>query len=254
MTIYSKHTIRDGDKEKGGIRNGYLLLDKTFCSTCPSRDYGVFHCAGLDSLSEVSEEKVRLNFKKKEMVFHAQEIVTGFYCIEKGLVRTYKANIGARAQTFQLASRGKWIGFRDAIAGADYNHSAMCMEDTVLCYIPKETILRLIKVDPSFQLEVMKYLAEEWKVVENNVHSLGTKQIHSRLADLLITFSDAANKDSELTIDVTREVMATCIGTTKETLIRSLSDFKDRKWIGIDKNKIELLNRKVLSELAEVAS
>jgi CRP/FNR family transcriptional regulator len=62
------------------------------------------------------------------------------------------------------------------------------------------------------------------------------------------------NKDSELTIDVTRDVMATCIGTTKETLIRSLSDFKDRKWIGINKNKIELLNRKVLSDLAEIVS
>nr|MBP6740734.1 winged helix-turn-helix domain-containing protein [Leptospiraceae bacterium] len=55
-------------------------------------------------------------------------------------------------------------------------------------------------------------------------------------------------------IDVTRDVMATCIGTTKETLIRSLSDFKDRKWIGINKNKIELLNRKVLSDLAEIVS
>ena len=192
------------------------MLDKSFCSTCPSRDYGVFDCAGLDSLSEISEEKVRLNFKKKEIIFQAHEIVTGFYCIEKGLVRTYKATEGGRAQTFQLASRGKWVGFRDAISGEDYNHSAICVEDTIACYI--------------------------------------SKQIHSRLADLLITFSDAANKDSELTIDVTRDVMATCIGTTKETLIRSLSDFKDRKWIGINKNKIELLNRKVLSDLAEIVS
>ena len=246
--------IRDGDIEKGGIRNGFLLLDKSFCSTCPSREYGLFHCAGSDSLSEVSEEKIRLSFKKKEMIFQAQEIVTGFYCIEKGLVRTYKASVGGRVQTFQLASRGKWVGFRDAIGGEIYNHSAICVEDTIACYISKETILRLIKVDAAFQLEVMKYLADEWKVVENSMHSLGTKQIHSRLADLLITFSDAANKDSELTIDVTRDVMATCIGTTKETLIRSLSDFKDRKWIGINKNKIELLNRKVLSDLAEIVS
>jgi CRP-like cAMP-binding protein len=104
------------------------LLDKSFCSTCPSRDYGVFDCAGLDSLSEISEEKVRLNFKKKEIIFQAHEIVTGFYCIEKGLVRTYKANEGGRAQTFQLASRGKWVGFRDAISGEDYNHSAICVE------------------------------------------------------------------------------------------------------------------------------
>ena len=114
--------------------------------------------------------------------------------------------------------------------------------------------MRLIKVDANFQFEVMKYLAEEWKVMEDSALSLGTKQIHSRLAELLITFSDAANKETEIVIDVTREVMATCIGTTKETVIRSLSDFKDRKWIGIEKNKIEILNRKALNQMADITN
>lgn len=230
------------------------MLDKSFCSSCTSREFGVFHCVGADSLKIVSEEKVRINFKKKEIIFQANDIITGFYCIEKGLVRTYKAIKSNRGQTFQLASRGQWIGFRDLIAGAEYNHTAVCLEDTILCYIPKETILRLIKVDAIFQLKVMKYLAEEWKTVENSVHSLGTKQLHSRLADLLLTFSNAANKDSELNIDVTREVMATCIGTTKETVIRSLADFKNRNWINIENNKIVILNRKNLLDLAEIAS
>ena len=100
----------------------------------------------------------------------------------------------------------------------------------------------------------MKYLAEEWKETENHVHSMGTKQIHSRLAELLITFHDAtAQKDPELNINVTREVMASCIGTTTETLIRSLADFKDRNWIKIEKNKIELLNLKALYSLSEAS-
>ena len=71
---------------------------------------------------------------------------------------------------------------------------------------------------------------------------------------MLPTFSNAANKDSELTIDVMREVMATCIGTTKETVIRSLADFKKRNWINIENNKFVILNRKNLLDLAEIAS
>jgi len=91
--------------------------------------------------------------------------------------------------------------------------------------------------------------------MENHVHSMGTKQIHSRLAELLITFHGAAGSDDpELNINVTREVMATCIGTTTETLIRALADFKDRNWIKIEKNKIELLNLKALYNLSEASA
>ena len=109
----------------------------------------------------------------------------------------------------------------------------------------------LIKADDQFQIEIVKYLAEEWKGIENHVHSMGTKQVHSRLAELLILFHVASGTDEEVSINVTREVMASCIGTTKETIIRSLTDFKDRNWIRIEKNKIEILNKKALSRLAE---
>ncbi len=228
------------------------MEDKAKCASCLSREYGVFKCVGSGTLEEISVDKTFFQYKKKDIIFKEHEKITGFYCIKSGLVRTYKTSRSGKEQTFQIASRGKWLGFRDIISGEESNHSSVCLEDVEVCYIPKETITKLIKSDETFQIEVMKYLAEEWKEMENHVHSMGTKQIHSRLAELLITFHGAAgNSDPELNINVTREVMATCIGTTTETLIRALADFKDRNWIKIEKNKIELLNLKALYSLSE---
>jgi len=228
------------------------VQDKLVCISCASREYGVFKCVGVQTLTEVSQEKISLSFKKKDVIFKENEKVTGFYCMETGLVRTYKTSAVGKIQTFQIVSKGKWLGFRDVLSGVKYNHSAICVEDVRACYISRETIVRLIKVDAEFQFEVLKYLAEEWKDVENHVHSLGTKQIHSRLAELLITFYNASDKDKDLIIHITREVMASCIGTTKESLIRALADFKDRNWIKLDKDKIELVNLKLLYNLAEI--
>lgn len=228
------------------------MPDKLVCASCASREYGVFKCVGSQTLTEVSQEKISLIFQKKDIIFRENENVTGFYCMETGIVRTYKTSKVGKIQTFQIVSKGKWLGFRDALSGLKYNHSAVCVEDVRACYISRETIVRLIKVDPEFQFEVLKYLAEEWKDIENHAHSLGTKQIHSRLAELLITFYNASDKDTDLTIHITRDVMATCIGTTKESLIRALADFKDRNWIKLEKNKIELLNLKLLYNLAEI--
>ena len=230
------------------------MSDNIDCKKCESREFGVFKCVGSKTLESVSKKKTFLDKKKKEIIFKEHDKVSGFYCIQSGLVRTYKLAGTGKEQTFQIASRGKWLGFRDVISGGEYNHTSVCLEDVEVCFISKETVTNLIKSDETFQIEVMKYLAEEWKETENHVHSIGTKQIHSRLAELLITFHDAtAQKYPELNINVTREVMASCIGTTTETLIRSLADFKDRNWIKIEKNKIELLNLKALYSLSEAS-
>ncbi|MBL0263790.1 MAG: Crp/Fnr family transcriptional regulator [Leptospiraceae bacterium] len=202
-------------------------------------------------MESVDREKINTHFKKKEIIFHENEKIRGFYCIKSGLARIYKTTNTGKEQTFQIASRGKWLGFRDVISGLEYNHTAVCLEDSELCYISEETTKRLIKSDGMFQIEVLKYLAEEWKGIENHVHSMGTKQVHSRLAELLILFHNASDKDAEVSINVTREVMASCIGTTKETIIRSLSDFKDRNWIKVEKNNIKIVNPKALYTLAE---
>ena len=231
------------------------MEDKIKCANCSSREHGVFKCVGSETLDEISGNKSFFHYKKKDVIFKETEKIMGFYCIKSGLVRTYKTSGAGKEQTFQIAGKGKWLGFRDIISGEESNHSSVCLEDVEVCYIPKETITRLIKTDEKFQIEVMKYLAEEWKEMENHVHSMGTKQIHSRLAELLITFHGAAGSDDpELNINVTREVMATCIGTTTETFIRALADFKDRNWIKIEKNKIELLNLKALYNLSEASA
>ena len=147
-------------------------------------------------MESVDREKINTHFKKKEIIFHENEKIRGFYCIKSGLARIYKTTNTGKEQTFQIASRGKWLGFRDVISGLEYNHTAVCLEDSELCYISEETTKRLIKSDGMFQIEVLKYLAEEWKGIENHVHSMGTKQVHSRLAELLILFHNAIYEKS----------------------------------------------------------
>jgi CRP/FNR family transcriptional regulator len=227
------------------------LEDNLKCSSCSNREDSNFKCVGSGKLEFISQFKSHHNFKKKEIIFNENSDTEGFYCIKNGLVRVYKSSSSGKEQTFQISGSGKWLGFRDIISGNKYNHSAVCLEDTEVCFIPTKAIKDLIREDAEFQIEIMKYLADEWRTTEDNLLSMGTKQIHNRLAELLLTFQDAAGGSAELILNITREVMATCIGTKTETLIRSLADFKDRNWIELDKNKITIVNRKALVDLSE---
>ena len=80
-----------------------VIEDKVKCQNCLSREHGVFKCVGSKTLDTISEEKSFLNFKKKDVIFKEHEKITGFYCIQSGLVRTYKTSGNGKEQTFQIA-------------------------------------------------------------------------------------------------------------------------------------------------------
>ncbi len=221
------------------------------CINCTSRQYSIFKNVDSETLNSLSKKKVINSYSKKEILFQKDEKVTGFYCIKEGLVRTSRDSKQGKEQTFDLATEGKWLGFRDMISSETYSHQASTLEETNACFISKESYEALLKDSYTFQREVTIYLAKEWKKSEERVFSLGIKQTHERLAELLLAFSSYSETEDLIELKLTREVMASCIGTNTETLIRALADFKDRNWIGIEKNKILILNKKSLTELSE---
>lgn len=76
--------IRDGDIEKGGIRNGFLLLDKSFCSTCPSREYGLFIALDLIVFQKY-QKKNSTEFQKERNDLSSTGNSNRFLLYRKGL-------------------------------------------------------------------------------------------------------------------------------------------------------------------------
>jgi CRP/FNR family transcriptional regulator len=202
-------------------------------------------------LDKISSEKEGMAIKKGTILFKAGDPADTFYCIKSGLVRTYRLSGQGKEQTFRIKTTGDWVGCRDVILSDIYYYAAVCMNDVQACAFPKSVINELNN-DPVFQHELLVQMAKFWRDSENQIYSLGTKQIHSKLAEFLITFYKSNNCEEEVTLSVTREIIASIIGTTTESVIRSLSDFKAREWIDIDKNKILFKNVSALQSIAEI--
>lgn len=221
------------------------------CETCVNYESSLFRCLKKENLSLVNEEKNFSSYRKGTFLFRAGDLADKFFCVKSGLVRTFKTSGMGREQTFVIKSQGDWVGCRDVLISDHYNHSAICMNDVEVCIISKSTMLYLLE-DSRFQTELLKQMAKSWRDSENQIFSLGTKQIHSKLAEFLITFNQSNGNKNEITLSITREVIASIIGTTTESVIRALSDFKARDWIDIDKNKIIFKNIQALTSLSEI--
>ncbi|TGJ98454.1 Crp/Fnr family transcriptional regulator [Leptospira langatensis] len=191
----------------------------------------------------------RKRIPKSNVLFSQGEPAKGFFIVEKGSIRSYRTGSGGRQQTFKIYTPGTWVGIRDAAFGGTYLHHAVALVDTTVLFIEEKELKRLLVTDPEFQNSVFKQVTKECVEAENKIYSLGTRQVHAKLSEFLLQLADSMDGEEELPF--TREVMASVIGVTTETLVRALTDFKSRGWIDIGKKRITIQNESALRKLLD---
>ena len=80
---------------------------------------------------------------------------------------------------------------------------------------------------------------------------LAYNSLRKRVADALLTLQNKYQKEGEgkFTIQISREDLANIAGTATESLIRTLSDFKNEKLVDIIEHKITIINEKKLTAM-----
>ncbi|WP_411822476.1 Crp/Fnr family transcriptional regulator [Leptospira sp. 'Mane'] len=199
---------------------------------------------------ETQIQSTRKLVAKNQILFSEGDTATGFYIVEKGSFRSFRSSGNAgKQQTFQIYTSGKWLGIRDAAYGGTYLHNAIALEDSVVQFIEESELKRLLNSNAEFQSFVFYQVAKDSVEAENKIYSLGTRQVHAKLSEFLLQSMDLNEEEVELPI--TREVIASIIGVTTETLVRALTDLKSRGWVDIDKRKVCVKNRLALSKLLD---
>jgi CRP/FNR family transcriptional regulator len=224
-------------------------------------------------IDRISENKRTLSFARGETIFGLGDQAGHFYCVRTGRVQIYRSS-PYREQSFKIASTGDWVGHRDALYGGGYQHGARCLTDVTVCKFSRSVLEECLATNPDFSRAIVADLASGWVDSENQSYNLGSRKIMERLADYLLTLkaqlspetdhngahvsqADFGGRERELAPQnevqmdffLTREMLATLLGTTTESVIRTLSDFKARGWIDLNRSKVTLTNEKELARL-----
>lgn len=218
------------------------------CQTCPVNCKGnlIHHLA--NQMDSIDRSRRLFKMRKNQILLTVGQPMGGWYCIRKGKIRTYKISRSGKEQTYRIIGPGDWIGYREMMNGGESLLNAISISDSELCFIPSKLWSPILD-NTQFLQSLVARLTDELKRSEDMVFSLGTKKLHSRLAELLLQISDEEDSTS---ITLTRELMSTMMGATTESIVRALTDFKDRNWVLVERNCIQLLDKNALKELAQI--
>jgi len=228
----------------------------THCESCPSKETGIFCDLGGIDLENVSSHKVNNLYKKGQTLFIQGNHPYGIYCISKGNVKLTKVGPDGKESIVRIVSGGDILGHRSLFTDDNYTATATAMEDTEVCFIDKKFIVQLIKNQPTVAFNIINKLSRDMGVAEKKLTSLHQKNVRERLAELLVSLkvSHGTKEGTRYRIDLklTREEMATMIGTANETLIRFMTEFKDAGIIEQEGKVIYILNEEELLNWANI--
>ncbi len=229
----------------------------TKCEKCPSNSSGIF--CELSSLEheDVDKHKVINKYKKGQTLFVQGNHPFGIFCISTGNIKVTKVGADGKESIVRLCHGGDIIGHRSLFTEEHYTATATAIEDSEVCFIDKNFILKVINEKPSVSLNIINKLSTDMGKAESKLSSLHQKNVRERLAELLLVLSTSHGKKQEdgrtkIDLKLTREEMATMIGTANETLIRFISEFKDEKLIEQVGKTIIINNEEKLTEWANL--
>jgi len=207
---------------------------------------------GEDVLHSLTEDRNINRYKKKQMIYTEGNHPNRIYYVIKGKVKAFKCNEEGKELVTELYSTGDFIGYVALLEGAVYNDTAQAMEETELAVIPKEDFDELVNNNKEVAHNFMRLLAKNVSEKENQLLGIAYNSLRKKIADALLLMQKKYKVKDEphFAININRESLATIAGTAKESLIRTLSDFRAEKLIDIEKDgSITILNQKKLEQL-----
>jgi len=227
------------------------LLKKEYEQSAEGFDTFIKEVKSIEPLKKLSEKRETDTYKKKQIIYNEGSIPKGIYFVKKGKVKTFKTNEMGKELINGLYNEGDFFGYLSLLEDRKYTDTAMTLEDSEISTVPKEDFFALVYRSPEVSRKFINILSNNIIEREEQLIKLAYNSVRKRVAEALITLYNKYKKEKEdkFSIAISREDLANLVGTATETVIRTLSDFKDEKLIEISGSTISVLDPEKLQRM-----
>jgi len=201
--------------------------------------------------SLIDENSVSIGFKKGETVCKLGAFASHIYFLEEGLVKVYleekKNNL-----ILMLSTKNNLLGLAAVYDGNNkMPYSISTYTDSKLRMIDIQIFRQLLKQNANFGYHIINLLNESTAQIYGRFFSLTQKQLHGRLADILLCLSNKIFKSRSFDLPLSRADLGDLTGMSTESVIRMMKEFKEDGLIDMECKKIELLDVARLERISE---
>lgn len=206
---------------------------------------------GMEDIATVAKRTQVKNYRKKEIIFAEGDTPLGLYYLKSGKVKLYKSHELGKDLITHLLQPGDFFGYLSLLQGTPYNQSAETIEESEVVMYGVEDFMQLITASPQIAEQFIKLLVGNVQKEHDRLLALAYSSVRKRTAEALLTLKSRYHNDPErpFGMSISRDDLAKLVGTATESLIRTISDFKEEGLIQVNASNITILNVKKLEQM-----
>ncbi len=206
-----------------------------------------------EQISHLAEHTELREIKRREVVYLPGDPGDSVFLVNSGRVKISKVTRDGKALTLAYCGPSELFGETCIVGNTPREEMAEVMETAILSEIDRGVFENLISHHASVGLALTKLLARRRLDLENKLETLVFRDVTSKLAELLLNLADEYGiEDSRgtlISLKITHQELANLIGSTRETVSLTLSQFKRKDFLTTEGRKVIVTNSESLRAL-----
>ena len=210
-------------------------------------EFSLFRELNDYELTKITDIASARDWKKQSHVFLQGDPLENVYFIYDGKIKVYKSDINGREQIVAIMKKGDMFPHVGFFRKGDYPAYAEVLEPSILIAIPISKFENVLIENPELCIKVFRVLGEKIVDLQNRLEEQILNNTNEQIIKLLIRLGQKHGKklaDGRILLkaEFTNKDLANMIGTTRETISRTLTKMKKDELIEVDEKGDMLLN------------
>jgi len=225
-----------------------LRIKKSFDNTETGLQKFIDEAKAEKEFEKLSENREIRKFNKRDMIYESGQYPKWLYFVAKGRIKCYQINDFGKELITHIYGPGEFFGFLPLLMDEKYQDFCVALDNCEVRLVPPDDFTMLLFNNREFSAKFIKMLANRTEEIEKTLIDLAYSSVRKRVAKALLRFHQS---NGQTNMNILRDDIASLAGTAKETVIRTLSDFKSEGIISIEDNKITILNISKLEQMPQ---
>jgi len=223
------------------------------CLACHQRSENFFCALSEESLAAFNPIKHAAVFPERAVIFVEGQIPRGIFVLCQGQAKLTTNSHDGKTLILRIARAGEVLGLDAVVSGKPYEATVETMQPCQLSFVGRNDFLRFLKEHGDACLRAAQQIGRDCRDAYDVVRSIGlSHSVSGRVAKFLLATAadgDVTNGVVRARLALTHEEIAQLMGTSRETITRTLTEFRKKEIVELKDSTLIIHNKPALEQL-----
>jgi CRP/FNR family cyclic AMP-dependent transcriptional regulator len=223
------------------------------CEGCGMREAGFFCQLNPATLKDFNAVRTTATYPGGSILYIEKQDPRGVFVLCAGEVKLSISSSAGKTLILRIAKAGEILGLMAVLANTPYEVTAETLRPCQVAFIRRDDFLHLLAKHPEMHHGVVKQLTTLYSGACEQLRTVGlSASAPEKVARLLLDWSSDGKQTKsgmQIKVPLTHEEIAEFVGTTRETVTRTLSEFKTKQLVVLQGSTLTVSNRAALESI-----